>query len=92
MIVAEIELYKILKTKFTEREAENIISGLEQKVNTTFEARKNEFSTKGDILTLKEDISRLEIKIAETKVDLIKWVFTFFAAIAVMIIGLYLKK
>jgi hypothetical protein len=47
---------------------------------------------KRDTLATKEDITKLESKIAETKVDLIKWVFTFFAALAVMIIGLYLKK
>ena len=89
MIVAEIELYKILKTKFTEVEAETIVAGLEQTVTNTFESRKNEFATKEDIVKLE---SKLELKIVETKVDLIKWVFAFFAALAVMIIGLYLKK
>ena len=45
-----------------------------------------------DTLASKEDIAKLESKISETKVDLIKWVFTFFAVLAIMIIGLYLKK
>jgi hypothetical protein len=48
---------------------------------------------------IKEQISlvRLEIKdvrveIHDTKVNLIKWVFGFFVALSLMIIGLYLKK
>ncbi len=43
-----------------------------------------------DTLDTKGDIAKLETKISETKVYLIKCVFTLFAALAV--IGLYLKK
>jgi len=70
MIVSAIELYKILQTKFTEREAETIVAGIGQKVQGSFEERKNDFATK-------EDIARLEVKIAETMADLIKWNFIF---------------
>lgn len=60
-------------------------------------------NTKKEIYLLREEISalknemvikevRISSKLAETKTDMIKWVFTFFATLTVMIIGLYLKK
>lgn len=42
-------------------------------------------------LASKEDLLKLETKISETKVDIIKWVVGVFFALAMMIIGLYLK-
>ena len=48
------------------------------------------------VLATKEDIANLraELKtdIATSKNDMIKWVFTFFMGLALMIIGLYFKK
>ena len=41
---------------------------------------------------MKEQGSRLETKIAETSTSNLRWVFSFFIALALMIIGLYLKK
>lgn len=70
MVVAEIELYKILRTKFTEPEAEAIVASIEQKVHNSFEERHSHFASK-------EDIAKLETKIAENKSDLIKWMFIF---------------
>ena len=43
-------------------------------------------------LATKEDIAIVRKEIAESKTDMIKWVFTFFAALSLMIMGLYLKK
>lgn len=70
MVVAEIELYKILKTKFTVREAEDIVSCLGQQIQEKFDGRKSDFATK-------EDIVKLEVKITESKADTIKWMFIF---------------
>lgn len=74
MQVAEIELYKILKTKFSESEGESIVAGLEHKVQVAFEDRKNNFATKEDIARLED---KIDTKIAETKAELIKWMFIF---------------
>lgn len=60
-------------------------------------------NTKKEIYVVREEISalknemvimegRISSKLSETKTDMIKWVFTFFATLTVMIIGLYLKK
>ena len=37
----------------------------------------------------KEDLLKLEIKIAETKSDMIKWFFAFFISLMLMVLGLY---
>ena len=62
------------------------------------------FATKEDLklLATKEDLFRLEERnalryatkddLSQHKFDLIKWVFTFWISLAIMILGLYLKK
>jgi hypothetical protein len=51
---------------------------------------------KSQTLATKEDlareISRLDLRISESKVDLIKWMFAFWVTLVLMLIGLYLKK
>jgi hypothetical protein len=85
MIVSEIKLYELLKAKLGEKEAEAFVHILEKKVDDKFEDAKQTLATK-------EDIARLDIKIAETKVDLIKWMVGFWIAQMAAIIGLYLNK
>jgi hypothetical protein len=85
MIVSEIKLYELLKAKLGEKEAEAFVHILEQKVDDKFKDAKK-------ILATKEDIARLDIKIANTKVDLIKWMVGFWVAQMAAIIGLYLNK
>lgn len=57
---------------------------IEVKVEQKFESQKQ-------MLATKEDVKNLEIKLAETKSDLLKWVFAMFVSLALMIIGLYIK-
>jgi hypothetical protein len=85
MIVSEIKLYELLKAKLGEKEAEAFVHILEKKVDDKFNDAKQTLATK-------EDIARLDIKIAETKVDLIKWMVGFWIAQMAAIIGLYLNK
>jgi hypothetical protein len=73
----ELKVYEIFKTKLGEKEAEIIIEYFEAKA----EAKYNE---KRDVLATKEDI-------ANSKVDLIKWMVGFWIAQMAAIIGLYLK-
>jgi hypothetical protein len=51
---------------------------------------------KEEIGKLREDLvrveSRLETKIVEVKSDVIRWMFGFFVAILIAILGIYLKK
>ena len=73
----ELKVYEIFKTKLGEKEAETIIEYFEAKA----EAKYNE---KRDVLATKEDI-------ANSKVDLIKWMVGFWIAQMAAIVGLYLK-
>jgi hypothetical protein len=85
MIVSEIKLYELLKAKIGEKEAEAFVQILDTKVDQKFDEAKQ-------VLATKEDIARLVLKIAETKVDLIKWMVGFWIAQMAAIIGLYLNK
>jgi NOL1/NOP2/fmu family ribosome biogenesis protein len=81
MIVSEIKLYELLKAKLGEKEAEAFVEILETKVDQKFEEAKL-------VLATKEDIARLDIKIAETKAELIKWMFIFWIGQITVIAGL----
>jgi hypothetical protein len=81
MIVSEIKLYELLKAKLGEKEAEAFVEILEKKVDDKFEEAKQ-------VLATKEDIARLDIKIAEAKAELIKWMFIFWIGQITVIAGL----
>ncbi len=54
-----------------------------------------QFATKDDLFGLEErNALRYATKdnLAQTKYDLIKWMFTFWASLVLMLIGLYLRK
>jgi hypothetical protein len=87
-----------------EREANALINYMEKKLQDSnhelFQLCLNTFATK---LELKEEIAkvredllrvegRLETKIAEVKSDVIRWMFGFFVAMLIAILGLYLRK
>lgn len=70
MKTLELKAYEIFKNRFNEKEAEDLLNYFETKVNNVIEDKK-------EILATKEDISKLEIKIAENKSELLKWMFIF---------------
>ncbi len=76
MVVSEIKLYELLKAKIGEREAEAFIQILENKVETKLHKKTSVFATK-------EDIAKLDTKISEAKVDIIKWM----VATAIAVVG-----
>lgn len=73
--------YEFIKDK---EKAQEFVSKLEQTID-------NRFTEKEKILATKKDISRLELKIAEVKTEMIKWYVALFITLAIMIIGLYFK-
>jgi len=83
--MSDIQLFQILKQKMGEQEAEALVSFVDGKIKDS-----SEVNLKG--LATKEDIARLETKIAETKVDTVKWVFGFFVVMMLSIVGLYFRK
>lgn len=82
--ISEIQLYNASKTKLGNKQAEELVAFVKIKVENEIEEQSSKFS-------IKEDLLKLENKLAETKVDSIKWVFSFFVVIALMIIGLSKK-
>lgn len=83
MVVSEIKLYELLKAKIGEREAEAFIQILENKVDTRLNEKTTVFATK-------EDIAKLDTKISEAKVDIIKWMVA--TAIAIVSLTVALMK
>lgn len=76
--ISEIHLFNALKLKLGEKEAEELVMFVKTSVKENIETEISNIATKKDL--------------AETKVDIIKWVFGIFFALAMMIIGLYLKN
>ena len=83
--ISNIYLYNLLRQKIGDTEAKAVTEYIDIQVESKFmDARAT--------LATKEDIAIVRKEIAESKTDMIKWVFTFFAALSLMIMGLYLKK
>ncbi len=79
MIVSEIQLYEILSSKIGKEQAKVLVEFVE----TRTEKKPNE---KTDIFATKADIAKLETKISESKVDIIKWLgATAIAMVGIMI-------
>lgn len=73
MIVSEIKLFELLRARIGEKEAEAFVEILETRVDKKFEDTKIGLATKGDIISVKEEIAKLEVKISEKHNDLLKW-------------------
>ena len=105
--ISDIEVYETLKAPFGEHVAKTLVSfvlenGFHRKADMF--ATKDDIAlvkddialVKDDIALVKDDIAKLRLAtqqdIANTKVDLIKWMVGFWIAQMAAIIGLYLTK
>ena len=91
----DIQLFQILKQKLGDQEAEALVNFVDSKIKENNENNLKVLATKEDIHLLKEDISKLEIKISDVKAEIIKWMFIFWigqVAVTFGLIMLYLKK
>ena len=86
MKVIELKVYEILKTRFSEKEAETFIEYFDAKTTEKIDDRKDVFLTKIDKIDLIE-------KMNKDKIDLIKWMFGFWITIIIMlVVNFFLKK
>ena len=76
-MMASIELFEALKTRFGEQEAkiivkeiEKIETGIDSKIDKKFEEAKNSLATK-------EDLANLKVEMQKGFKDSIKWMFIF---------------
>lgn len=86
--ISVTKLYELLSAKIGKDSAENLTTYIEDKV-------KEEIENKVQILATKEDVARLDIKIADTKSELIRWMFIFWVGQVAATFGfilLFLKK
>lgn len=84
MAISITELYDLLSQKIGKVEAKALVEFIETKVDTSLEQ-------KASILATKEDIAKLETKIAQTESKLILWAFVFWATqLGAMFAFLYL--
>jgi len=84
MIVSEIELFSLLKTKLGEQEAKALVEFVEAKAESKAK-EVNDANLK--TIATKADIIQLEVKIAETKVELIKWMVALIVGLFLALIG-----
>ncbi len=75
-----IQLFQILRQKLGEQEAEALVSFVDAKLRENNEANLK-------IVSTKEDIAKLETKIAEVKADLMKWMFIFWTGSILTTLG-----
>lgn len=86
--VSITQLYSLLNEKVGKETAENLTGYIESKI-------KDEFSNQSTTFATKQDIAKLEVKIAESKADTIKWMFIFWIGQIAATFGfilLFLKK
>lgn len=92
----DIQLYELLKQKLGNKEAEAIVSFVDAKLKEADECNLKTVATKEDLkdlrLELKQDIAGLTLKLSETKIDIIRWLFAFLIPLMLAILGLYIRK
>ncbi len=92
----DIQLYEILKQKLGNKEAEALVNFVDARIKESNDQNLKTITTKEDLknleLKLTQQIDETKLKIAETKTDIIRWVFAFFIPLMLAIIGLYVKK
>lgn len=79
VVVSEIELYNLLREKVGEPQAKALTEYIENKVEKKVDGKEE--------ITVAE----LEAKIAESKTEIMRWMFGSFLALMLAIVGLYFK-
>ncbi len=77
-MISEIQLFTILREKVGEDQARALTEYVESKIKAEVDASKQNLATREDL--------------ANTKVDLIKWMVGFWISQMAALIGLYLVK
>ena len=91
-VISLSKLLNLLSSKLGFETAEGLTSYIELKINKEVNSKSLILATKED---LNKEISRLDVKITETRYDLIKWMFIFWIGQVAATFGfilLFLKK
>ena len=87
-MIASIELFEALKTKFGESEAKVIVKEIEKIDVSVSEKIEKEFDRKQNIIATKEDIANLKIEIEKGFKENLKWMVATVLACSGIIITL----
>ena len=88
--ISMTKLYHQLTGKLGSATAGQLTNNIDDKFNESFENKSQSLATKTDVLHLTNEISRLDIKISDTKSEVIKWMFIFWMAQVASTFGLML--
>ena len=80
-----LQLYELIRTKADEKTAKEAVTAVEGIIDV----RTKHLPTKEDLFKIKDELKEDNRK---TREDLIKWFVGMFITLALMIIGLYIKK
>lgn len=100
MSTVNISLYNILKSDFklSDAKAKEFVDAIREEVQNDIKYENTDFrsAVKEDFLKLElklsNEIKDVRMEIKDTKSDILKWFVGIFITLALMIIGLYLKK
>ncbi len=100
MSTVNINLYNILKSDFklSDAKAKEFVDAIREEVQNDIKYENTDFrsAVKEDFLKLElklsNEIKDVRMEIKDTKSDILKWFVGIFITLALMIIGLYLKK
>jgi hypothetical protein len=76
--ISDIRLYNLLKNKFGEK-LNNIVALIKVEINGSLEAKKDFLASKDDINKLELKLAQMETQMAKTESRLILWAFVFWA-------------
>lgn len=79
-----LKIFEILRPKFDEEQAKVITEAIES-IEQALETNQNNLATKKDIADLK---SELKVEIAQTKAELLKWLFLFWVGQVAVVFAL----
>jgi len=89
-----LQLYELIRSRTDESTAKKAVEAVEGLVEQKTEQKLTGIAMKQDIYSLKEDLVRVETKVA-TKDDIIslqRWLLGTVIVLVVMVLGLYFKK
>jgi hypothetical protein len=87
-MAAIAKLHVLLIEKMGKETTHVLVDYMDEKIQQEMKS----LATKEDIADIKEKIVGVHVKIAEVKIDLLKWTFGLFFTLMLTIIGLYFKK
>jgi phage I-like protein len=89
------QLYALLSEKVGKETAEKLTIYIEDKIKDEVQTQSGILATKQDLVSVKQDIAAVELRVTEKSAEMIKWMFIFWVGQVLATFGfilLFLKK